>query len=182
MNPQKKIGNNVVVFNSWVFGPKYHLNLFILSVLSEITVYLLWFLCITPLYPKWLTYFGSFFGIQIPTYTILCYLIEPGIIPRDDPLFPLETKELEDLETNNNTNYQEPEQKIYLESDKLASSSSPSLSSSFDKENDHIEPNSLCQTIPPIFLSKPCRTCHIQRPAKTSHCSTCDDCILELDQ
>ena len=35
--------------------------------------------------------------------------------------------------------------------------------------------------IPHIFLKRPCKTCKIIRPPKTSHCVICDNCIMELD-
>ena len=35
--------------------------------------------------------------------------------------------------------------------------------------------------IPHIFQKRPCKTCNIMRPSKTSHCVICDNCIMELD-
>ena len=35
--------------------------------------------------------------------------------------------------------------------------------------------------IPHIFQKRPCKTCNIIRPPKTSHCVICDNCIMELD-
>ena len=35
--------------------------------------------------------------------------------------------------------------------------------------------------IPHIFQNRPCKTCNIIRPPKTSHCAICDNCIMELD-
>ena len=35
--------------------------------------------------------------------------------------------------------------------------------------------------IPHIFQKRPCITCNILRPPKTSHCVICDNCIMELD-
>ena len=35
--------------------------------------------------------------------------------------------------------------------------------------------------IPHIFQERPCLTCNIVRPPKTSHCVICDNCIMELD-
>ena len=34
---------------------------------------------------------------------------------------------------------------------------------------------------PHIFKNRKCKTCNIMRPPKSSHCSICDNCILELD-
>ena len=35
--------------------------------------------------------------------------------------------------------------------------------------------------IPHIFTERPCNTCNIIRPPKTSHCVICDNCIMDLD-
>ena len=35
--------------------------------------------------------------------------------------------------------------------------------------------------IPHIFQERPCLTCNIVRPPKTSHCVICDNCIMNLD-
>ena len=36
--------------------------------------------------------------------------------------------------------------------------------------------------VPSIFKERYCNTCNIIRPPKASHCSRCDNCILDLDQ
>ena len=35
--------------------------------------------------------------------------------------------------------------------------------------------------VPHILQKRPCKTCNIIRPPKTSHCVICDNCIMELD-
>lgn len=37
-------------------------------------------------------------------------------------------------------------------------------------------------TIPSVFTERNCDTCNINRPKLTSHCSTCDNCIMNFDQ
>ena len=37
------------------------------------------------------------------------------------------------------------------------------------------------QYTPRIFTKRPCNTCNIIRPPKTSHCVICDNCIMEMD-
>ena len=37
------------------------------------------------------------------------------------------------------------------------------------------------QYVPRIFTKRPCNTCNIIRPPKTSHCVICDNCIMDLD-
>ena len=41
--------------------------------------------------------------------------------------------------------------------------------------------NTSNQYIPRIFTKRPCYTCNIIRPPKTSHCVICDNCIMDLD-
>ena len=45
----------------------------------------------------------------------------------------------------------------------------------------HLKENNNNEYIPHIFTNRPCNTCNIIRPPKTSHCVICDDCIMEMD-
>ena len=53
-------------------------------------------------------------------------------------------------------------------------------SEDFFKKENAIEINEN-NYIPHIFQKRPCKTCNIMRPPKTSHCVICDNCIMELD-
>ena len=66
--------------------------------------------------------------------------------------------------------------KIYVNNRKMYKDNSED---SFKKDNPiEISENNY---VPHIFQKRPCKTCNIIRPPKTSHCVICDNCIMELD-
>ena len=48
-------------------------------------------------------------------------------------------------------------------------------------KNDNSSEININNYIPHIFQKRPCKTCNIIRPPKTSHCVICNNCIKELD-
>lgn len=54
------------------------------------------------------------------------------------------------------------------------------LNQKYSKKPNSVEINEN-NYVPHIFQERPCLTCNIVRPPKTSHCVICDNCIMELD-
>lgn len=81
---------------------------------------------------------------------------------------------------NNNYN----EKSVYIYSNKLKKIGENRIGDNITtkiKENkeDIISNNN--SYIPHIFTKRPCNTCNIIRPPKTSHCVICDNCIMDFD-
>ena len=133
----RNIGNNVVFFKKYVFGPIYGLGflllieIFIIIVLYFIVHYLDSFYSIYILIPYRVFMFLNGF------FMLLTYLIEPGIIPKNHPNFQ--------GEININEN---------------------------DEKN---------KVVPRIYTERKCNTCNIIRPPGASHCSECNNCVLDFD-
>ncbi len=54
-----------------------------------------------------------------------------------------------------------------------------------NNENNNSNNNSNSQKntgIPSIFTERECKTCKIVRPPGTSHCASCDNCVMNFDQ
>ena len=92
-NSLKKIGNNITYRNKYIFGISTHLYDLIFLIIYFIIIYIIFLLYIFPIF-----YFKSIifiYGIIIVSvsfslfiglyYQIICFLTEPGIIPRNYP-------------------------------------------------------------------------------------------------
>ena len=172
------IGRNIVVCNTYVLGIRSSLILFIFTFLGMILTFLAWILSNNNFYSKYIYIIGSIPFSLTQIFFILCFLTEPGIIPRNDPDF-LEKHEVID----NNL------KKEYI--------SNTSISTNYNKEsninNNIIEKEDIQikgkankekngnSSIPYIFTERKCSTCNIIKPPRASHCRYCDDCILNLD-
>ena len=95
------IGKNVVLFNKYVFGPINTLWMVITSGLGIIIAFYLWIIFMGNFYPKILYIIFHIPFLLDLIFLTLCYITEPGIIPRSCPNFSQFQKENENLEINN---------------------------------------------------------------------------------
>ena len=147
------IGKNIVLFNKFVLGPKSYLWLLFIIMLAISISYYLFLYFIGDFYPKELYYILHVLFFFTEFLMLVTYLIEPGIIPRKSPDFMIKESGNKDNSTNSNSN------KI-------------SIVSNEEKDID---------TTPRIFKERKCSTCHIMRPPGASHCSICDNCVMNFD-
>ena len=80
---------------------------------------------------------------------------------------------------NNELKYEHKD--LYKYSKKYKKNLNNNKSGSIIKQIKDNNNNTSNQYIPRIFTKRPCNTCNIIRPPKTSHCVICDNCIMDLD-
>ena len=86
----KNIGNNIVIFNKYVFGPKNYLWLLILIMVAIAISFYLYLLFIGDFYSKKVYYVLYIFFFLTEYFMFVSFLIEPGIIPRNSPEFMID--------------------------------------------------------------------------------------------
>ena len=170
------IGNNIVVCNKYVLGIKSSLILFIFTLLGMNVTFIGWILSNNTFYQNYIYIIGGIPFILTQIFFILCFLTEPGIIPRNDPNF---------LEKHDNLNKENMNNNSINESNNKENNI---INNNIGKEEVHIKENENIDnnqndifSIPRIFTERKCSTCNINRPPCASHCRYCDNCILNLD-
>ena len=93
------IGNNIVLFNRFVLGPKIYLWLLILIMLGISSSWVILIYSIGNFYSKKVYNFLNIFHFLTQFFMLLSFLTEPGIIPRNCPDFKI--KENENNENDN---------------------------------------------------------------------------------
>lgn len=84
------IGNNIVLFNKYVFGPKNFLWLLILIMVAIAISFYLYLRFIGDFYSKKMYYVLYIFFFLTEYFMLVSFLIEPGIIPRNSPEFMID--------------------------------------------------------------------------------------------
>ena len=157
------VGNNYVLFNKYVFGPLKNLWILIFILVGLSIAYPFYIRDMSDFYPKIFYYIMHFHFVTVQLCLILCYIVEPGIIPRNCPDFNKEKNEKE-----------EEKNEMNKESNKLKSE----IKDDLNKEN---EEKKTIDMTPRIFTERKCRTCNIIRPSGASHCSQCNNCVKGFD-
>lgn len=160
-----KIGNNIVLFNTFILGNRGDVFVMGSSLISLFFCIIIYIAYVFPLYPKIVACPIVFLGITLFILIIAVFCTEPGIIPRNHPLY--QKKELNDEEASLNTTKNNITSNDENDNQQLQTSQNSTETSNIK--------------IPSIFTERYCTTCNIMRPPKASHCSKCDNCIIEMD-
>ena len=137
----KNIGINFVLFRKYIFGPKNFLWLLLFIMISIAVSWSFWVYFLGNFYSVYIYIYCSLYLIATEFFIVLCYITEPGIIPKNHPNF---------------------------------------LKSQQKEENNKIDEKSK-EIIPRIYTERKCQTCNIFRPPGASHCSECDNCVMDFD-
>ena len=148
-----------------------------------VLTFLSWILSNNSFYPIYVYIIGGIPFILTLIFFILCFITEPGIIPRNDPRFIESHNEMNDNNIKN-----EKLNTILINENNTNKESNISNKNNIEKEEILIKDNinndknqNTNITVPRIFTERKCTTCGIIRPPCASHCSYCDNCVLNLD-
>lgn len=161
----KKIGNNIVLFNTFILGNRGNVFVMGTALISLFFCIIFYIAYVFPLYPKVIVCPIVFLGVILFILIISVFCTEPGIIPRNHPLY--QKKDSNDEESSINTKGSNTTTNIENDTLQLQTIQTNNESSIIK--------------IPSIFTERYCSTCNIMRPPKASHCSKCDNCIIEMD-
>ena len=182
------IGTNIVLCNKYVLGDRSGLCFVISMMIGELVSFALFVIFNQPFFPFYIYIIGGAFLLLTEIFYILCFITEPGIIPKYHPDYIIKDDIKKDdspennnniLNNNNNINAIEIKDKSAQHDNKDSNTNNNMALFSKDINNKRDDDNK--EIKPRIFTERECRTCNIMRPSGASHCSTCDNCVLNFD-
>ena len=183
------IGNNMICCDKYVIGEKSGIFVVVSMTFGECVTIALWIIFNGSYFPWYIYLIGGVLYLITETFYLMAFLTEPGIIPRNHPDYikkangeeEINLNENKDINNNINEIKQNPNPNniaiISIKKDENVNNQIPNYAENINingsKDNQEIKPR--------IFTERECTTCHIIRPPGASHCSTCNNCVLNFD-
>ena len=171
-NHYGNIGSNCVLCNKYVVGYKNGFVVVLSMLIGEFLLFSAWIVFNNTFFPFYIYIIGGFFFLLNVIFYLLSFLTEPGIIPRNHPDYTINRNDK--IENNNNKNIS---QKNVIN----GNANKTKLESTNINNNIDNNINNNKEQKPNIFTNRKCSTCKIIRPSGASHCSLCDNCVLNFD-
>ena len=174
------IGSNIVLCNRHVLGVKEEFSTVIIMIILECISFAAWIVFNNSFFPFYIYIIGGAFLLITEIIYIISFATEPGIIPRNHPDFirKKNPEEENNIKNNSENNVQNKSEIDIYKSNNL------NINHSFGdikNKNNQTIVNNETKVEPNIFTERVCVTCNIIRPPGASHCSTCDNCVLNFD-
>lgn len=174
------IGSNMVLCNKHVLGVKETFSTIIVMIILECISFAAWIVFNNSFFPFYIYIIGGVFLLVTEIFYIICFATEPGIIPRNHPDFIKKEKPEEGNNIKNNV-----ENGIQNKNGNFISNINDlNINHSIENIKNNKNQNAVNNGVkaqPNIFTERVCVTCNIIRPPGASHCSTCDNCVLNFD-
>jgi len=173
------IGSNIVLCNKHVLGVKESFNIVITMIILECMAFAAWIVFNNSFFPFYIYIIGGVFLLLTEIFYIISFATEPGIIPRNHPDFIRKKNPEEGNIIKNNSENVIPNKNEIGISNNLNINTNHNIGD-IKNNNQNIVDNKI-KDQPNIFTERVCVTCNIIRPPGASHCSTCDNCVLNFD-